>query len=575
MSMIRGLLRRLGRARRGNIGMIAGLAAVPMVGVVGFAVDGARAWLVHSRLRTAVDAGALAGARNINVATSTRDAQITDMVRTNFMVQPNAGGAWVNFLNTTPAPVRPTITPVDSNTLQISATVQLPTLFLPVLGLTTLTISASATAQRANLGMEVALVLDVTGSMDTNCSTPSDRTATNCTVTTVPSAPGQTINGVNSNIDLLRLAAADMVNILYGTNDTLPNLWVGVVPFTTTINLGPSRTGWLDPTAAANLGSNFAPTTWRGCVEARSGGGDQTDDPPTVSRFMPFYYPSTLGVYPNYQGRAVPGDNDWARTLWTSTTTTANAITEDYYSFRGNNQVGPNVGCPATVVLPLTPSKTTVLASIQSLRSSFRGGTMGNLGLQGGWFVLSPRWRGLWGGTTPNTLPQNYNTPLMQKVIVMMTDGTNQWYDFPGGAPGDCSDTGVNTASNPTSVTPRVSLHPVACPSGYPNNNDADYTGYGRLLQNRLGLGTVNNANAQTEINNRVATICTAVKNAGIIIYTVILDTSGASTSAATRALYQGCATSPDYYYFVSTPTGLRPAFQQIGNQLANLRVTR
>ena len=47
-------MRRLGR--RGNIAMLVALLAVPLVGMVGIATDGARAWLLRSRLHTALDA---------------------------------------------------------------------------------------------------------------------------------------------------------------------------------------------------------------------------------------------------------------------------------------------------------------------------------------------------------------------------------------------------------------------------------------------------------------------------------------------------------------------------------------
>jgi hypothetical protein len=33
-------------------------------------------------------------------------------------------------------------------------------------------------------------------------------------------------------------------------------------------------------------------------------------------------------------------------------------------------------------------------------------------------------------------LPLAYNTPNMKKVIVLMTDGNNEWYDWPCGVPG-------------------------------------------------------------------------------------------------------------------------------------------
>ena len=55
----------------------------------------------------------------------------------------------------------------------------------------------------------------------------------------MPRVPDTTLASLNNNMDLLRLAAADLVNILYGTRETVPNLWVAVVPIATTVNLGP------------------------------------------------------------------------------------------------------------------------------------------------------------------------------------------------------------------------------------------------------------------------------------------------------------------------------------------------
>ena len=82
--------------------------------------------------------------------------------------------------------------------------------------------------------MEIALVLDVTGSM------------------------------AGAPMTALRNAATDLVNIIYGPNDTLPNLWVSVVPYTSTVNIGRGRSGWL---AAGSLNaSSYGNTVWRGCV---------------------------------------------------------------------------------------------------------------------------------------------------------------------------------------------------------------------------------------------------------------------------------------------------------------------
>jgi hypothetical protein len=54
--------------RRGNVGMIFGLAAIPLIGAAGLAVDYSRASQVRAELQEAVDAAALAGAAQVDEA---------------------------------------------------------------------------------------------------------------------------------------------------------------------------------------------------------------------------------------------------------------------------------------------------------------------------------------------------------------------------------------------------------------------------------------------------------------------------------------------------------------------------
>jgi Flp pilus assembly protein TadG len=636
---VRRLFTKLWRARRGNVAIMVGLLSVPLLGAVGVATDGARAWVLQSRLYSAVDAAALAMARNVGVPAATRDLEAASMFWTNFtpgVVGTTPQGAMIGgtrdgFMNSTAVFNQPE--QLDIGTVRVSASATIDTFFARFLGFRTITVRATGEARRADIGMELALVVDVTGSMDTNCVISlgsNDRTAAPCGVTTVPSQPDQVVTGRNNNMDLMRLAAADMINVIYGNRDISPNLWVSVVPYTSTINIGtgPSREAWLAEPHRSNLAAEFAPSNWRGCVEARVGypgapaDGDRRDYNPGEHPFRPFFYRSTLGDYIQVTAtrpagtnttttvtRAqVAGDNDWARIAWATDTVGQNAITENYQLWRGNNNVGPNLGCQVTPILPLTASKSTVLNTIQSLRPSFRGGTMGNIGLLGGWFTLSPNWRTAWNLGAPPTgwstaLPLDYHSRYMRKVIVMMTDGANAWNDFPGGLPGSCNVTAVNTNSFPTPASgvtppgPAQHLQPIACPqtaticpatlpavnagSTYrciesragaaPIASNTDYTGYGRRGEGRI---------TGAEINARMAQLCNEIKTdpvtgrERITIYTVVLNTAG-NVDAATQTLYQNCASTPANYYLVSQPTQLRPAFQQIGQQLANLRLVR
>src|SRR6201986_3560756 len=95
----------------------------------------------------------------------------------------------------------------------------------------------------------------------------------------------------------------------------------------------------------------------------------------------------------------------------------------------------------------------------------------------------------MWGS---QTIPLAYNTPYMKKVIVLMTDGNNQWYDWPDGVPGQ---------------TP-----PMAPPTGVPKwtaDGDADFAAYGRLLSNTRGLSV---SDPTTTLNTWMADMCTAIK---------------------------------------------------------------
>jgi len=412
-------------------------------------------------------------------------------------------------------------------------------------------------------------------------------------------------------------AAQSLVNILYGGNgttggtNTITGLYVGVVPFTTTVNIkmaGFTPTTWLTTVGQAQIANkNLYPTAanapvtstsvggqWMGCIEARTpnsytsygytnyaSGMDSTDTPPTsnATKFTPFLYPSTIAhIYtydqplnrgttstatvakgaPSWNG-TVRGDNDWNLNGTVPATaiyiTPASVYFGDNYQLNsgnpdGNYGVGPNLGCPIPI-LPLTASQTTVQATLANMKSTFRGGTMINAGLAAGWWLISPNWTSTWtaAGLTPTTplpVPQPYANTL--KVIVLMTDGTNQWFDWPIGEPGLPATTS-------------------------PIQNDADYTGYGRLGEGRVG--STNPATIATTLNNSMLNMCTTLQAQGVQIYTVLFNHDGTAGNSA--ALLQSCASvipGQTTYFQAVTNADLLAAFQSIGTSISDLRLT-
>ena len=62
------------------------------------------------------------------------------------------------------------------------------------------------------------------------------------------------------------------------------------------------------------------------------------------------------------------------------------------------------------------------------------------------------------------------------------------------------------------------------------------------------------------------------MKQNGILIYTIALGTDVSTTG---QTLLQGCASKPEYYFLSPTTDVLQTSFQQIGDSLANLRISQ
>lgn len=480
-----GLLRPLAACLKDQRGAAAYLAAamvIPAIGIVGLSVDAGRGYLVRQRLSAAVDAGALAAGRVLDGSAAATDA--TMYFRAN--IPNDYMGASIPD---------PTVTVSDDRaTVTVKATAQVPTTLTRVLGVEQFPVAVENRARRMMTGgLELALVLDTTGSMATD-----------------------------NRIGKLRSAATTLVNILFGNQATSNKLWISVVPYTAEVNLGTDRTGWL--TADSPTASQYSPSSWRGCVEARRAPYDENDAPPATAGFKRFLWPSTLGKYKD------GGDNDWPTITDTGTYTNS------------NDRTGPNLGC-GFPVLPLTNDKQAVLSKIATLQAVNRGGTMANLGLQAGWFTLSPLWRGLWGGPTPAGMPLDYGAPEMTKAVVLVTDGNNEWHDY---------------GKQPT----------------------GDYTAYGRIGDGRLG--TTDFSKATTELNSRMSRLCEKMKASGgkdadgnpkpgITIYAITIG----QTNKATQTLFKNCASQPSYYWDTPSPDQLQAVFQTIGSQLSNLRLEK
>lgn len=455
---------------------------LPVMAASGLAVDGTRLFLVRDSVQRAVDAAGLAAGHTLLVDEMESDAR--SFFDANFTNIQNVA-TLTDFTMTTNA---------DSSVIDVSATVSVNTTFMRLFGFNEITFTSTAQITRETRGMELALVMDNTGSMRGG-----------------------------GKMSAAITAAHNLIEAVFGDDDINPNLWVSLIPYTATVNIGTQHTEWLTLQGQVDigLGGNYEPTSWRGCVEARGGGLDETDDTPDLAPFTPYLYADDV-------------DNNWILTNGSGTVTGYSLAEQNAAQ---NNGRGPNLGCGPPIT-PLVASKSVVNAAIDAMQPWHRGGTTGNLGLVWGWRALSPAWRGFWEGTASDTLPLDHDEPFMDKVVVIMTDGQNQFFDFTGHQPDD----GIG-------------------PDG------SDYTAYGRLG----AFGFTDIDDAREEIDIRFARTCEAMKAEGIIIYAI---TFGSTPNTSTQNLFRNCATKSSFFFHAPSNAILEDVFTTIGRQLSNLRIS-
>lgn len=229
------LVRQFRTDARGNVAIIFALVSIPLVALVGAAVDYTRASSARTALQTALDSAALMISKD---AASLTASQITTRAR-----------QYVDSLYVaTDAPIQTfsaTYTPNSGSGASILLTAggNIPTYFMKVLGndFSTLPINTSSTTKWGSTRMRVALVLDNTGSM-----------------------------AQNSKMTALQKAATDMITQLSSFNTTDGDVYISIVPFAKDVNVNTStnlNASWLNWTEweaePPYLVSNGYPSNWQ------------------------------------------------------------------------------------------------------------------------------------------------------------------------------------------------------------------------------------------------------------------------------------------------------------------------
>lgn len=388
-------------------------------------------------------------------------------------------------------------------------------------------LKANASVVRGTEKLEVALVLDNTGSMAGTKLTNTKAAAKSLIDTLAASAATSALT------DPLKISLVPFSNTVRVQSPT------SLTSYNTSTRTGPGIPSWVDPQALAHVADGtdiFASQSdrfalmkqmgksWEGCVESRKQPYDIQETAPTIgtpaTMFVPYFWPDEADTNDGFDSANDYLDDGSSSSNWQ----TRQKRVQKYATTLSSSVAGPNEGCDMQPIIRLTTATSTVKTAIDSMVAT--GDTNVPMGLVWGWHTLSPN--------APFADGAAYSTANLRKIIVLMTDGDN------------------------TYSSPRWS------------DNGSYYAGLGYIWQGLLGITSGSSSTRTSKMNDRFTALCNNVKAKGITIYTV-----GVGVSASSKALLQGCASSSDKYYDVTQASDLTAAFNSIAGSIASLRISQ
>jgi len=231
---LRDRVRHFAAAREGNIAVIFALAVIPVVGLVGASIDYSRANAVKADLQAALDATALMVSKNASTQTSGE-------------LQTSAQ-AYFEAVFTHPEVKATKITATYNSTGGSSVVVDgittVKTDFTAIVGVSEMKVTSSSTVAWGTSKLQVALVLDNTGSMDSS-----------------------------GKMTALKAASHNLLKQLQAAAQKDGDVRVAIVPFALEVNVGTANKDatWLDWSNYSTSGGGGDSNSWSG---SSSGDGD-------------------------------------------------------------------------------------------------------------------------------------------------------------------------------------------------------------------------------------------------------------------------------------------------------------
>lgn len=565
--------------RRGNVVMIFGLAIIPVMLMVGVAVDYSRGASLRGALQQATDAAALSVASKMTasslVSASTEKAQV--LVRAN----PRLAAATVTNATLTN----------NNSTFCLTTRVTTPTMIMKVAHIN---VMSPATTACAEIGggastYEVALALDNSGSMNESAGGATKIQSLKTSATNFANAMFARLPGKVSMSITPFAGLVIPVDPSVAANRSLP--WIDVH--------GDSSQHWITfggkPAATTagftsrfsvfnNLKSQRADWDFGGCYEPQPYPMNVTETVPNAgnadTRFVPYLAPDepdSSAYENNYLNDDGGGCTTTVYGNWTDLTRTCKykpptGYTSGYWSWYGSNAGngwsggvfathggafnGPNGMCPnhaTQTMLQLTTAQTTISNKISQLAAG--GDTNLHEGLMWAWRSISPY--------APFSAGRAYNVSTNHKILVLMTDGYNNW------------SSNANTVGGSYYQALGYYSYNGAKNLRLPNGSHGDGVDYQSQLMYAANSGTDYKPNSRQAQDELTRQSCANAKAAGVEIYSIAFSVSSNPIDSAGINLLRGCATNADHYFLATDSNQIDDVFKKIANNLGKLRLSR
>lgn len=302
VSLIGRRLARFAAAEQGNIAVIFAIALVPVLSLVGAAVDYSRAIQARTSMQAALDSAALMLSKDLSSGTIT-----TSQISTKAQAYFNALFTGTSTLPSVTVAATYTASTSMGSTIQLTGTGTYTTSFMKIAGFPKLGIGTTSTSAWGNVRMRVAMVLDNTGSM-----------------------------AQDGKMEAMQTAAKNLVDQLSPLAKADGDVYISIVPFAKDVNVGASNYNkdWVDfsdwdavngnwtCTAGNNWNCNnwkWVPANhsgWTGCVVDRDQDYDTKNTTPTSGNvgtlFPAEQYSYCASGSSSYLQPVMPLSYDWS-----------------------------------------------------------------------------------------------------------------------------------------------------------------------------------------------------------------------------------------------------------------------